>query len=130
MKSLVVEDDVTSRMLLVQILKPYGPVEAASNGLFALEAVRKACGAGAPFALICLDIMMPELDGQAALRKIRAIEASFGIEGLDGARVIMTTALDDKENILQAFNAQCEGYLVKPISPSDLQDLLKKFGML
>ena len=129
MKSLVVEDDATSKMMLVHILQSYGPVEQAENGRVALDAVRAACEAKAPFDLICLDIMMPELDGQDALMEIRAIEQSFGLEGLDGAKVIMTTALGDKENIFRAFNAQCEAYLVKPIAKPELEAQLTKLGL-
>lgn len=130
MKSLVVEDDATSRQVLIQILKAHGSVEAAENGRVALDKVRAACETNNPFDLICLDIMMPELDGQAALEELRAIEQAFGLEGLDGAKVIMTTALGDKENILRAFNAQCEAYLVKPVSKAGLEAQLRKLELL
>jgi two-component system chemotaxis response regulator CheY len=42
MKTLIVEDDFTSRLLLQEILKPYGPSHVAVNGREAVEAVRLA----------------------------------------------------------------------------------------
>ena len=74
MKSLIVEDDFTSRLLLQEYLKVYGIPHIAVNGREAVEAVRLALEARDHYNLICLDIMMPEMDGQQALREIRALE--------------------------------------------------------
>jgi two-component system chemotaxis response regulator CheY len=41
----------------------------------------------------------------------------------------MTTALDDKESILEAFRSQCEGYLTKPIQREKLFQLIQAFGL-
>src|SRR3989304_1394191 len=93
-KTLIVEDDFTSSLLLQGILKPYGTSHTALNGNQAVEAVRAALEAGEPYNLICLDIMMPEMDGQEALRQIRALEEAKGIIAINGAKVVMTTALE------------------------------------
>ncbi len=120
MKTLIVDDDATSRDMLTQILKPFGPVDVAPDGVAALDAVHTAHDADDPYHLICLDIMMPVLDGQHTLREIRNLEKNRGIQDRDGCRVIMTTSLDDKRNILDAFNSRCEAYLIKPIQHSAL----------
>jgi len=114
-KTLIVEDDFTSRLLLQEILKSYGPSHIAVNGREAIEAVRIALEAKEPYELICLDIMMPEMDGQAALKEIRNMEKSKGMIPSDMAKIIMTTSATDKENVLAAINAQCDYYLVKPV---------------
>ena len=49
------------------------------NGKEAVEAVRNALETVEPYNLICLDIMMPEMDGQQALREIRDMEEARGI---------------------------------------------------
>ena len=64
MKTLIVEDDFTSRLYLQELLKGYGPTHIAVNGKEAIEATHLALEAGEPYNLICLDIMMPEMDGQ------------------------------------------------------------------
>ena len=66
MKTLIVEDDFTSRLLLQEILKRFGEIHIAVNGKEAVAAVRSAMDAGVPYDLICLDMMMPEMDGREA----------------------------------------------------------------
>jgi two-component system chemotaxis response regulator CheY len=129
MKTLIVEDDFTSRLLLQELLRSYGPCEVAVNGKLAVAAVASALKAKEPFELICLDIMMPEMDGQQALKEIRALENDHGRPSGRGARVLMTTALHDKQNIMQSFREQCDGYLVKPIDKAKLLDHLRELGL-
>jgi len=130
MKTLIVEDDFTSRLYLQEILKKYGPTSAAMNGREAVEAVRVAVEAGEPYDLVTLDIMMPEMDGQTALQEIRRVEEVGGISPIYGAKVIMTTALDDSKNILTSFKGQCDVYLTKPVDKSKLLESIKKFGLI
>ena len=59
MKTLIAEDDLTSRLLLEGFVKSYGPCQIALNGKEAVEAVRVALKAGEYYQLICLDIEMP-----------------------------------------------------------------------
>jgi len=130
MKTLIVEDDFTSRLLLQGILKNHGPAHVAVNGKEAVEAVRAALESGEPYDLICLDIMMPEMDGQQALQQIRALEEAEGVLLGNGARIIMTTALGDSKNVFAAYSGQCEAYLVKPIDKAKLLDELRKLKLI
>ncbi len=130
MKSLVVEDEFTSRLILVEILKSYGPCHVAMNGREALEAVRAALEARDPYDLICLDIMMPEMDGQEALQRIREEEENRGIPSTRGAKILMTTSLKDIKNVSKAFYSLCDGYLTKPIQKEKLLEELRKLGVI
>lgn len=129
MKTLVVEDDFTSRLLLQEILKPYGAVHIAVNGNEAVQAVRAALDSGEPYNLVCLDIMMPEMDGQKALREIRGMEESRGILSPDGAKIFMITALDGMKNVFEGFQGLCDAYLVKPVEKAKLLRQLHAFGL-
>jgi two-component system chemotaxis response regulator CheY len=128
-KTLIVEDDFTSRLLLQEMLKPYGAVHIAVNGQEAVEAFGAAMAAGEGYDLICLDIMLPEMDGYEALKQIRGIEESLGIPSHRGTKIIMTTALDHVKNVMQAFHGLCDAYLVKPIDKAKLMEQLHQYAL-
>lgn len=130
MRVLIVEDDGPSRIFLKKVLEQYAVCDLAEDGLQGLERFQAALDGKSPYDLICLDIMMPKMDGQQALAQIRQLEDDRGIQGLDGVKIIMTTALRDSKNIMQAFNAQCEAYLAKPIERDALLEELRSFGLL
>jgi two-component system, chemotaxis family, chemotaxis protein CheY len=130
MRTLIVEDDFISRRLIQAILTPYGTCDVVVNGKEAVEAFQMSLVEGNKYDLVCLDIMMPEMDGLEVLREIREIERELEITGLDGVKVIMVTALDDFENIKTAFNQQCEAYLIKPIIKEKLIDTLKEIHLI
>ncbi len=129
MKSLVVEDDVTSRLYLSTLLQDFGETHAVVNGEEAVSAFSIAMDKGRPYDLVCLDIMMPELDGQDTLRAIRALEEKAGVLVGRGAKVIMVSALGDKDNVLTAFRELCDAYLVKPTSKAQLHRQLQTLGL-
>ncbi len=130
MKILIVEDGFTARKLMQVYLSEYGNCYIAVNGKEAVDAVREALNADKPFDLICLDIMMPEMDGVEALEAIREMEKAMGIGGLGGVKVIMTTAKDQSEDIFGAFNSGCEAYLIKPVRKPELVKEMRKLGLL
>jgi len=130
MKILIVDDNFVNRTVLQEILKHYGSVHVAVNGHEAIEAVEQALSMGEPYKFACLDIMMPQMDGQAALKKIRKIEEKAGYSFESRMKIIMTTALDDSANVMEAFREQCDGYLVKPVDKAKLLKLLEEAGIL
>lgn len=129
MRILIVEDDNTSLILMQEMLKSHGSVSVARSGREAVEAVSRSLRDNEPFDLICLDIMMPDMDGQTALAEIRKLEESRGILSTDGAKIVMTTALDDVKNVSRAFKGLCDSYIVKPISREKLTSTLNQLGL-
>jgi two-component system chemotaxis response regulator CheY len=130
MKSLVVEDDFTSRLILQLFLARFGECHIAVNGKEAVEAFKLAKDAGKKYNLICMDITMPEMNGHQALKAIRAIEAAEGIGENGRATVVMTTSHDDMEDIVEAREGACDAYLLKPIDTNKLYGHLKSFGLI
>jgi len=130
MKALIVEDDFTSRLLLQEILVKLGQAHIAVNGKEAIDAFRKALEEKEPYDLICLDIMMPEMDGHVALKEIRKLEEARNIFSSDGVKVIMTTALKDMKNIFEAYGELCDSYLPKPIEKAKLLEELRKLRII
>jgi two-component system chemotaxis response regulator CheY len=130
MKTLIVEDDFTSRLLLQRILLPYGEAHVAVDGEEAITAFRSALKSREPYDLVCLDIMMPRKDGHAVLKELREAEAEKGVSGLDGAKVVMISALGDSRNVLKSFGSQCEAYIVKPLDMCQLIKQLRTLGLI
>ncbi|MDP4094388.1 MAG: response regulator [Bacillota bacterium] len=130
MRILIAEDDFASRKFLSKFLSTYGECDITIDGMEAVEAFMIAWDEGKPYDLICLDIMMPELDGVKALKTIRDIESQKGIEETDRAKIIMTTALNDKNSVMDAFDTGCEAYAAKPIDTKKMVDVMKKLGLI
>ena len=129
MKTLIVEDDFISRLLIQKILAPYGETHIAVNGKEAVEAFKVSREEQKPYDLICLDIMMPEMDGHDVLKKIRGFEQERNM-GTSQVKIVMTTGLSDSKNVITAFKSQCDGYLTKPIEKRKLLEQLHNLGLL
>jgi len=123
LRILIVEDDLACRLLLQTFLARYGECHVALNGMEAVEAFQTALAGGKNYDLICMDIMMPEMDGREAVRQIRAFEEERGIRSPYGATIFMTTTVQEIREVFQCFRELCDAYLLKPI---DLGRLLTK----
>ncbi len=129
MKCLIVEDNFTARKLLMMYLSSCADCDIAVDGNEAVEAFSQAMDEKEPYDLICLDIMMPNMDGRQALQVIRQIESEHGIGGLDCVKVIMTTALGDPQNVIGSFREGCEAYIVKPVKKDKLFEEMGNLGL-
>jgi len=130
MRILIVEDDLSSRRVLQKFLTEYGECDIASDGAEAVNAFMQSWLDSRPYSLICMDIMMPNMDGQEALKKIREIEKEMEVSGTKEVKVIITTALDDPANVFKAFHkGGATSYIVKPIGKQRLNDELCKLGL-
>ncbi len=130
MKTLIVDDEFTSRLLIQQILQEFGEIHIAVNGHEAVEAVTLAIDNGAPYDLIYLDIVMPVMNGGEALKQIRQLESAAGLIPPHSARIIIGTGLSDGKTIMAAFREQCDAYLVKPIERAKLLKYLHDFNLI
>ena len=130
MKILLAEDDFASRKFMTKYLSQYGDCEVTVDGEEAVDAFMMALEDGEPYDFICLDVMMPVLDGYQVLKAIRDIEAEKGIKKENRVKVIMTTALNDERNVKMAFELGCEAYSGKPIDAKKFEMVLQKLGLI
>lgn len=130
MRALIAEDDMVSRKFLLKFLSQYGECDVVIDGLEALDAYLISIKEGNPYDLICLDIMMPKVDGVKVLKAIRDLEAQKGILPEKRSKIIMTTALAESQYVQNAFDIGCEAYAAKPIDTQKLVDVMKKLGLL
>lgn len=113
---LIAEDDVLHRRILEKFLPQWSfQVEVACDGESALRALTSE---NAP-QMALLDWMMPGLDGPAICRRIRAEI------GRPYAYLILLTAKDQKEDLLEGLEAGADDYLIKPFDSQELHARLR-----
>jgi chemotaxis protein histidine kinase CheA len=130
LRVLLVEDDFVSRLLLQTFLSRYGECHIAVNGREAVEAFCSAAEQGQGYDLICMDIMMPEMDGREAVRQIRALEEARGILSTNGAKIIMTTTVTQIREVSRCFMELCDAYLLKPIDLGRLLGHMRAYQLV
>lgn len=130
MKILIAEDDLTSRLFMKKYLSSYGDCDIAINGMEAIERVTEAIKKREPYDLICLDIMMPMVDGVKTLKTIRDLERTSLNKKDRTAKIIMTTALNDKDTVQEAYQVGCDGYAWKPIDFDKFNEVLRKLELI
>lgn len=104
---LVVDDNRMNRIKLARGLEQQGhTVALAENGQQALEMVRAA-----PFDVMLLDIVMPEMDGYQVLATMKSDRTLRDIP------IIVISALDEIESAVKCIEMGAEDYLPKPFDP-------------
>ena len=130
MKILLAEDDLTSRLFMNKYLSRFGECDIAANGIEAIEKFEISINEDTPYDLICLDIMMPKVSGISALTEIRKIEKSKLKSEQNPSKIIMTTALNDKETVMASYDAGCDAYAWKPIDLKQFYKLLEELDLI
>ncbi|MCM0080347.1 response regulator [Geomonas sp. Red32] len=131
MRCLIAEDENLARETLKFFLAEYAEVETATDGREAVELFGSALAAKKPFDLVLLDILMPEMDGQQALRQMRQLEHDQGIDAQGKAVIVMTTALTTPEAMEEAlWDGDCNDFVVKPVSRADIRGVLTKYRLI
>ena len=130
MKILLAEDDYATRKFMVSFLSKYGECDVTVDGMEAVDAFLMALEEEEPYDLVCLDIMMPVMDGYQALVGIRNLEKQKNVPQEKEVKVIMTTALNEEQNVKLAFDMGCTIYSVKPIDQTRFEQALKKLNLI
>ena len=115
---------------MVNFLSKYGECDVTVDGMEAVDAFMMALEDEEPYDLVCLDIMMPVMDGYQALVAIRKLEKDKNIPEEKAVKVIMTTALNEERNVKMAFELGCTIYSGKPINQDRFEQALKKLELI
>ena len=123
MRSLIVDDDDIGRLMLTTFFEELGPCDQAENGELALQLIDQAQAADNPYDLICLDIVMPVMDGTQTLHGIRERDAKLGKR----TKVFMISACSSPQDIEDAFfEGDCDDYVVKPFQREAIMQMLQR----
>ncbi len=114
-KILVVDDAKIIRSKIKKVLTAHGYeiIAECDDGAKAVEAYKKFNP-----DLVTMDIIMPEMEGIGALEQIIAYDSS--------AKVIMVTAIDQRESLMKAIRLGAVDYIVKPFEDERLVSTVQK----
>ena len=121
---LIVDDAVFMRAILKEMLtkKEYNVVADVENGRKAVEKYKELYNTNQKIDLVLMDITMPEMDGIAALKKIKEFD--------DKAVVVMCSSLSSEKSVVQAINSGAKHFIRKPFVEekviSTLEDVFNK----
>ncbi len=129
-KILIVDDSLSIRESLKEVISPLATCETAANGQEAVNLIKQTQGLGDDFGLVIMDIIMPEKDGLTAIKEIREFESLMGWSGHDALTIIVATTIKDPGRILLA-QKECgaDDYLAKPFTRDTVLHTLKKYGV-
>lgn len=130
MKILIAEDDRISRVFLQKFMQGYGEVDLAVDGMEAVDLYMDSIKSGNRYDLLCLDIMMPKVDGLKVLKVIRQLEKQNNIPDEEHLKIIMMTALADVGYVDEAFRQGCDAYASKPVNTEKVEEVMKNLGLV
>jgi two-component system, chemotaxis family, chemotaxis protein CheY len=111
---LVVDDAVVMRMMIKNILTKNGyAVVEAESGFDAVEKYKST----RPDA-VTMDMVMPDMDGIAAVKQIVAMDPS--------ARIVMCTSMGQQQLVVEAVQAGAKSFITKPFQPPKILETLEK----
>jgi len=118
---LIVEDDEMTRLMLQDVLSEFAPCDIADNGMEGLILFENALIGGNPYSLLCVDLIMPAMNGLAFIRRVKEIERTHLSEGERCSKIFVITSSDsawDKADLM--LDNLCDDYIVKPFDRSSL----------
>lgn len=131
MRALIVDDEFYSRVMLHDMLRSVAECDIAVSGEEAVGAFSKALEDGRPYRLVCMDLVMPGMDGQQALRELRALEDEQGVGDEDKAVLLVVSMVEDSRETNEAFFlGGADSFLVKPIDRDKLFAELREHGLV
>src|SRR5476651_289335 len=126
MRILIVEDDEVSGLFLQKTLSQYGDCDMTIDGMEALDAYLIALQDDMPYDLICLDIMIPKVNGIKVLKSIREMERKKRVKKDKHVKVIVITALAETEFVNESLTEGYDVYVAKPINKKTLNQAINK----
>lgn len=121
MQAMVIDDSRVTRMILGQILKSMGfEVAEASNGAQALRGLKEQPGC----RLALVDCNMPEMDGSALIRAVRADPV------WNELCLVMVSGEEDEKQIQRCVDAGANGFIRKPFTREQIQTKLQLLGVV
>lgn len=128
MKTLIVEDELTSLRILESFIDELSEIEFATDASSAFDMFLEAHDNNERYDLLCLDVNMPNASGLDLLTEIRDYEESKGIVSSDCVKVFMVTGDSDPAKVFDSMSKGCTAYFTKPVDRVKFLEEFKKIA--
>jgi two-component system, sensor histidine kinase and response regulator len=119
LRVLIVDDNATNRLILEEMTSHWHMrPTCVDNGCAAVTTMKEAAASTDPFAVVLLDVMMPEMDGFTVVEQIKSQPE------LSGATIMLLSSLDSKSGAARCRSLGIAKFLFKPVSSSELFDAI------
>lgn len=131
MRFLLVDDDESIILFLKRILEPHADCLAVDDGEKALAAFTESLRRNEPFTAVFMDILMPGMDGNQAVRELRTLERRHAAKDDPPVKLIMISVCTDTKNVSDSFfQGLADAYLPKPLDPDVVLRELSRIGLV
>ena len=124
MKIMVIDDVSMNILRLKQAAKSFGAVEGYQDARAGLEALQFAYLTSAPYDVLFLDIVMPEMSGFDVLAAV--VKMGADLPPAARTKVVMVTARSQEESVRQAIRGGASAYVIKPYSDEKIHELIRR----
>jgi len=115
-KILIIEDNPVAQLLQKNIMSDFGVCDTVDGGEAGIDLFSLALEEKSPYDIILLDLVMPGMGGADVLKKIRKIENSHHVKGLDRSKVVVSTTTTESATLMDLFRAEADSYIFKPLT--------------
>ncbi|MBN2656625.1 MAG: response regulator [Spirochaetales bacterium] len=129
-KILIIEDNPVAQLLQKSIMRSFGICDAVDNGEAGIELFKLALKEKSPYHIILLDLVMPGIGGAEVLKKIREIEGSLNVRGLERSRVIVSTTTTESATLMDLFRAEADAYIFKPLTKEKITKEMRNLKLI
>jgi len=130
LRALIVEDVHFLALILDKILSPFGSCDFATTGPEAIKKYSEAYTKEEPYDLICLDILIPKMDGFQVLKNIRNFETKANNGSEFSTKIIVISTFNDEHTVSKAIDAGCDKYISKPFSKNKVLGVVESLGLI
>ncbi len=130
MRIIIIDDVRLNAEYLARLFLPSAKCDLVNNGEKALIIIKNAIQNNNNYDLICLDLVMPEMDGFEVLKHVRLLENESASQPVKSAKIMITSAVKDHNSVTKAIQLGCDGYLTKPYTRKNLNIQLENMKIL
>ena len=130
MRALIIENDPSAAAEIEKIISDFGVCRNARDRDAALAVFRESITGGQSFDLVTINIAMPDMEEDAIISAIRAIEDELAVPDEKKTCLIVITRLSRRQLMTDCMLHGCNEYLPETFDGQQLLDILQQFHLI